>query len=219
MKRLSLLLFLFIGLVSCVSAPIATGMYTYHSVAPEANHQNFQLISIYLDKDFTKSDRAIIDQVIKEWNFALNGYLKIQIIFDKLDHDDKYALKSLVHKLAPTGEGILMFKLNHDHEMISGVEKEEDSSIRLAFTNGLGDSGHVFVVVGDSIGSRNLHKILLHEFGHLMGADHVQIPSLMFPYYGNKQFDCIDKLTAALVAEYRDLDLNHLNFCAIPNFK
>lgn len=223
MKRLVLLFIIIVGLFSCASAPIVAPpvnrMYKYRAVPAEENYQNFQLVPVYIDKDFTPSDRLVIDQAIREWNYVLNGYVKIQIVSDKIDHDNKEELKKLVRKLYPSQEGVIMFKLNHDHEMIEGLPEKEDGSIRLAYVNGLGDRGHLFVVINDAIGTKNLHKIVLHEFGHLMGADHVQVPSLMFPYYGKKQFNCIDKITAALVAEAKDLDLAHMNYCSVPSFE
>lgn len=217
MKSLVLLFCLIISLFGC-AGPVKTGMYQYHSVAPDTQHQHFQLISFYVDKNFNKTERLALDQAIREWNYALNGYLRIQIISDKIDHEDTKAMRELVRKLSPTGEGVIMLKLNHDDPLLQNME-EEESGIRLAFTNGLGERGHLFVVLGDAIGSKDLHKILLHEIGHLMGSDHVNAPSLMYPAYGYKQMGCIDKLTLAMVAEYRDIDLNHLNYCASPHFE
>lgn len=214
MKRLALLFCLIIGLLGCSSS---TGMYKYRSVVPEADHQHFQLISFYVDKDFNKPERQALEQAMNEWNHALNGYMRLQIISDKVNHEDKKGMHDLVRKLSPTGEGVIMLKLNHDDEFLQDVT-EEENAIKLAFTNGIGESGHLLVVVADTIGSKDLHKILLHEIGHLMGSDHISAPSLMYPIYGYKQLNCIDKLTLAVVAEYRDLDLDRLNYCTIPHF-
>jgi hypothetical protein len=183
-------------------------------VMPESNNQHWKLIPIYLDKDFSKADRVVMDQVISEWNYVLNGYLKLQIVNDKLDHDDMESAVALVKKLRQTSEGVLVFSVDHDHGLVADDIEEEGGE--LAYVNALGDNGHFMFVIRDRIGTRNLHKILLHEFGHLMGANHVMAASLMFPAYSSSQRDCVDKITALQVAEYRKLDINHMNYCATP---
>lgn len=213
MKILALL-FSLITIVGC-STTLPQPMYSYRSVAPTEHYLEVKTVSLYIDKDFTPVERKAFDQAIKDWNYAMNGYVKIQIVSDKLDHDDKPALNALAKKLIPTGEGVFVMRLNHDHPLLADMEEDENVQ-KLAFVNNLGDSAHWFVVIADTIGTKNLHKILLHEFGHIMGSEHILVPSLMYPGYGPKQFDCIDRFTMAMVAEHRDLQLSHLNYCKTP---
>ena len=192
-------------------------LFEYRSVSAESKNQHFETKPIYIDKTFNKEELAIINQVVAEWNFALNGYMAWKIETVAIDHTDKLAMGRLSKKIRQTHEGIVMLGLDHDDELVEDTIDEYDGT--LAFVNNLGDRAHYMVVVRDRMGYKNIHKILLHEFGHAMGADHVMAESLMFPYYGHQQRNCIDKITAAQVATYHELKMEHMNYCSTPNFE
>ncbi len=191
--------------------------FEYRSVSAESKNQHFETKPIYIDKSFSKEDLATINLVVAEWNYALNGYMVWKIEPVAIDHNDKIAMGRLSKQIRQTHEGIVMLGLDHDDELVEDTIDEYDGT--LAFVNNLGDRAHYMVVVRDRMGYKNIHKILLHEFGHAMGADHVMTESLMFPYYGHQQRDCVDKITAAQVATYHELKLAHMNYCATPNFE
>ncbi len=212
MKKLLGLLVVLAAMVGCSGK-----FYEYRSVAPEANNQHFQVKPIFIDKTFNAEELATINQVVAEWNYVLNGYMVWKIEVQSLDHTDTKALTRLSKTIRQTHEGIVLIGLDHDDELVEDEIDEYDGT--LAFVNNLGDRAHFMVVIRDRMGYKSLHKILLHEFGHAMGGHHVGTESLMFPYYGHQQRDCVDKITAAQVATYHELNLAHMNFCPTPNFE
>lgn len=213
MKFISIL---FIALLAMVSG-CGTTLYQYHSVDAEVNNQHYKIFPIYVDKSFNAQELATVDQVVADWNYVLNGYMKIQVQPVKFTHSDETTTDTLLEKIKQTNEGLMMVGANHDDPLIENSVADGDG--KLAFVNALGERAFLMTVVRDRIGTKNLHKILLHEFGHSLGANHIQAVSLMYPYYGYMQMNCVDKITVAQVASYYNLDLNHMNYCSTPNFE
>jgi len=210
MKKLFALLIVAL-MVGCVGTPL----FGYTQVSPEEHNQNYQVRPIYIDKSFNDKELADIQNVVKEWNYVLNGYLVWEIQPVAIDHTDKKALARLAKQIHQTHEGIMVLGLNHDDELIEEYVDEYDGT--LAFVNNLGMRANLMVVIRDRMGHKNLQKILLHEFGHAMGGFHVGTESLMYPYYGPKQYNCVDKITALQAATYFDLKIEHMNYCSTPH--
>lgn len=215
MKFITMLFVFLLGVSGC--ATMSPGLYQYHHVESEANNQHMKIYPLYVDKSFDKNELETLVKVVNEWNYVLNGYMRFEIDQRFIDHEDTDALKKLAAKINETHEGILIVGVDHDSPLVSDVVEEGDGV--LAFVDGLGDRAHFMAVLRDRIGHRNLHKILLHEFGHAMGGRHVEALSLMYPYVGYQQMDCVDKITAAQVANHYKLDLTHMNYCSTPNFE
>jgi hypothetical protein len=192
-------------------------MYSYHSAPPVQNNQHQRIYPIYIDGSFPKEQMAVIKSAIKEWNHVLNGNMVIEVMTENLDNEDMDELIRLAGKTKQEREGLMILNLAHDDELISGIVEETDGT--LAFVNALGNRANLMVVVKDRIGKKNLHKILLHEFGHAFGANHTNAQSLMYPYYSGVQMDCVDKITVAQVANYHGFSFTSMNYCAIPNFE
>lgn len=172
-----------------------------------------------MDKTFSKEEVATINQVVAEWNYVLNGQMRIAISKGTFDHTNEGQVKLIVAKEANTGEGFMLVGLNHDDKAIASYMANEHGKA-LAFCDNIGDDkiGAMYVL-RDRIGMRNLHQVLMHEFGHMLGSDHMAAYSLMYPHYGANEPDCVDKLTAAQVAGYQGIYLSNMNYCAIPNFE
>ncbi len=212
MKKLFALLIVAL-MVGCVGTPL----FSYTSVSPEEHNQNYMVRPVYIDKSFNEKELADIQAVVKEWNYVLNGYFIWQIEPVAIDHTDMKALTRLSKQIRQTHEGIMILGLDHDNELIEDVVDEYDGT--LAFVNNLGMRANLMVVIRDRMGHKNLQKILLHEFGHAMGGRHVEAESLMYPYYGPKQYGCVDKITALQAASYFDLKVEHMNYCSTPNLR
>lgn len=191
-------------------------LYKYHRVEPEVNNIHFKIIPIYIDKSFNSEELTTITAVVNEWNYVLNHTMRLEIDRRFIDHNDSDAIDQLKEKIKIADEGIMIVGVDHDHELVSDVIEDSDGT--LAYVNDVGLRANFMAVIRDRIGHRNLHKILLHEFGHALGGRHVETMSLMYPYVNHLQTDCVDKITAAQVATYHGLTLRYLNYCSIPNF-
>lgn len=194
----------------------AVKMFTYHSNAPLSKVVNYREFPVFLDDRFTVEERKNLEASISEWNWALNGQIKLVVNKKLVNGEDLSEVKDTLYGIRQTGQGYLILRLNHDDPLLEDTVDEDDGT--LAFVNALGNRGHLMVVVADRIGTRDLRRIVLHEFGHLMGAMHVMAKSLMFPSYGDG-YPCIDKITILQAANYHKLDPNHLNYCSVPNLE
>jgi hypothetical protein len=83
----------------------------------------------------------------------------------------------------------------------------------LAVTVG-GQGGFVYVI-SDRLGQRDLTGVIMHEFGHVLGAGHDGY-GLMAPVYNAAMGRCIDHDAVTLVAQAQRLPLNQLNWCVGP---
>lgn len=208
MKRfIYLLLFL---LSSCSSYQL----HQYHNVTPEGNLNPYREIPFYVDEDFTLDQKVIILHAVAEMNHVLNGLIEIKI---KTFHYDprKASGQEIKKQVLLTDEGVILLAVNHDDPVLSTMN--QDGASTLAFVDQIGNKVHHIVVIQDRLGERDFHQIILHEMGHALGALHVSAESLMFPYVGVMQGDCVDKITMLQIANYQHLDPSYMNYCSIRN--
>lgn len=201
MKKLLLVFLAIFCLFGC-----GPGLYEYHGAKDPGAIVHRTEIPVYVDLTFNQADREAIVAAMNEWNFVLNG--QAQFVFYGYFQGDKEGLE-LFKDALKTGLGIVI-TCNTSEEL------DDDGELQgvLAFVPGA--MAHHMTVIKDHIGTRKLKDIVLHEFGHILGADHPYAPSLMFPAYSSKQTPCVDKITALQVAEFLDLDVETLHYCRTP---
>lgn len=179
---------------------------TYRSVPPV--QEKFNVYQVYVDSSFSLEQKNIIKKAVKEWNGVLNGYITISIMTEDLDNKNVRELHDVYYRLLGNSSGLMILNLDNDDELA-----KDSAEGALAFVNAIGDGAKMMVVLRDRVVGRNLHKIILHEFGHAFGAKHIDNRSLMYPYYGPYQPDCVDILTASQVANYHGFDFKKMNYC------
>lgn len=200
----------FILMVLTLSVGCSPSYYSYvKGKAPE--HINAaKIIPIWIDDSFTPAQRVDILKSVDEWNLVFNNQIRLMAsgYFHGADGaEDKY------QEISKTHLGWIVVKANEKDPLVKDIIGPAD----LAFAVGLG--GQILVVISDRIGTRNLKTILMHEMGHLLGANHVNTPSLMMPKYGEQTYNCIDKITSAQVASFQNLNFETFNYCKTPFFE
>jgi hypothetical protein len=174
-------------------------------------HLVVQEIPIWMDNSLLMSQREGIIEAAGEWNKVFNGQIILQMqpvlnrveVLKKLDEVDR------------TGTGWVIISSTEEMLIAEGYIDEGDGV--LAYVYRLG--GNLMVIVRDRIGARDFKLIVMHEIGHLLGANHVNAMSLMAPHYGRDQINCIDKVTVAQVARFNRLKFETLNYCLTPEFE
>ena len=218
---------LYLVLAVFMSISVACGgttYWTYTSIDRPAHIVHPVLIPVWVDQNFTGAQVEEIKAAIAEWNYVLNGQIVITLKMKRaLGSDKKYyeypdsfatwedgnrILKECEH----TNLGWVIFNLDSKSKHL-----DDDTEGVLAYVTGV--DTHFVNVIGDRLGTRSLKDILMHEFGHLLGARHVNTPSLEFPVYDQHQLGCIDKITVAQVATTHELNLSTLNYCITPYFE
>lgn len=170
-----------------------------------------QDIYVGVDPEFDTADISVIQTVISEYNYVLNGNFRLHL--DK--HQDSDHNGELV-KDTPilTSTNWHIFKLNSGNSLIMLSVVETTTTKILAFAE---VGGSKLYIVRDRISSGPvLQALVRHEIGHLLGAHHTNKPSsgLM----GNTEFDlinyqCVDQETTDQIAFYNYLDKETMNYC------
>ncbi len=189
-------------LVSAVPASAATmggWRYTDHA-APATSGRT---IDLYVDRDFDNYERGRIVAAMRQWNYVLNGFVR----FHARTLPDN-PTRAMLARIKRSG-GWVVARVDSRHPMA----RQGEGVNALAVTAG-GNGGFVYVI-SDRIGQRDLTGVVMHEFGHVLGAGHGG-SGLMAPVYNPAMGRCIDREAVALVASVHRLPLGRLNWCVGP---
>ncbi len=165
--------------------------YTHHAGSAGAP----RIVALAVEGQFTAAERASILRAIEEWNYALNGFIRLDVV-------------------APGSvRGIWSIRAEKGGtpQAPNPVAGQPLSSTTASFWS----SGGEMLVYVDRIGTRDLRGIVLHEFGHVLGLDHDAQGNLMSGRYQPSTEQCIDKPTALMVAARHNLPAAALNWCEV----
>ncbi len=177
--------------------PLPPYQYTDHAQPVSSGRQ----ITLYIDSDFPQSQRQAIVAAIRQWNYVLNGYVQFRA---HLLPDDTNSAD--IARLRRNGAWVVAL-VDSRHP----IAQQGEGAHALAVTVGNGHDGFVYVI-GDRLGKRDLTGVVMHEFGHVLGAKHDQ-SGLMAPVYNAAAAQCIDHDAVAMVADAQRLPMQRLNWC------
>lgn len=179
------------------TAALAPVDYTNHP----ARAATGRILNLYVDHDFDSRERDRIVSALRQWNHVLNGLIRLeaQLLPQNVAASDLQRLKK--------SGGWLVLRVDSRHRIAHSGEGRD----ALAVTVG-GPGGGVVYVISDRLGGRDLSGVIMHEFGHVLGAGHGQ-HGLMAPVYSFDGARCIDYGAASLVAQAQRLPVNGMNWC------
>lgn len=182
---------------AAATAPAVAGNSPY-TTAIAVQAEPSRVVQIAIDRSFTLHERAKILRAVNEWNTVLNGQVRLEISANDYD---------ATTGAPPRTRAWTVARIDSRNPMVGSAAMKRT----LAMT--FGTTTATVFVVADRIGSRDLTGIMMHEFGHALGAGHDSGSELMNPYYtGNKQ-GCIDKGAVVAVSSSQRLVLDGLNWC------
>ena len=202
--------FLFVISILNINCNLLQTQSKYTNIIQD-NVKTKRYIPVYVDKTFSESDKLAIDQSIKEWNYVLNGQIVIEVVSYNFDMEPELILK------ARNANGFLILNVDSSNsaipdEQTSGTLTAANKGKVLAWCDRIG--GNVMKVVRDRITTDDIKYIMLHEIGHLLGAQHVDDnQSLMYPYYSKIGYLCVDGGTARVIADRYNLNFAIMNYC------
>lgn len=167
--------------------------YHYISLTPMVSGS--RVIEIWVDKNFNELDMRSLDGAISEWNYVLNGHVKLVVESRQFDMDPNEIMR--IHE----NGGWIIMKIESGNMVWNNW---------LAYCDHVG--GHHMYMVRDRLKDGDMRRVFLHEIGHLLGSEHVG-DHLMFKYYKFGRYSCVDSETASEVAFYWSLPIESLNFC------
>lgn len=189
-------------LLSAVPASAATmGGWRYtENAAPVTNGR---VVVLHVDRDFDGFERQSIVSAMRQWNFVLNGFVQF-----RAKMLPPAPTREMLAEIKRAG-GWVVTRVDSRHP----IAREGEGKNALAVTAG-GRGGFIYAI-SDRIGQRDFTGVMMHEFGHVLGAGHEGY-GLMAPVYNASMGRCIDRDAVALVASAQRLPLRRLNWCVGP---
>lgn len=162
-----------------------------------------RIVNLYIDRDFNGYERERITSAIRQWNYVLNGFVRFQASFLP---DDPTSMT--IAQIRRSG-GWVVARVDSRHP----IAQQGEGRHALGVTTG--NRGGFVYIISDRIGQRDLTGVVMHEFGHVLGAGH-DGSGLMAPVYNPAMGRCIDREAVELVAQAQRLPANMLNWCVGP---
>lgn len=163
---------------------------TPYMVDPVVEHQ------VWIDKNFGGMDHLFIDDAIRQWNYALNGRVRIMVM-------GTFDMEPEIISKVVSGSGWVIMRVDGSNPLVV-------DSKTLAWVNSVG--GNRMWIIRERLSNPMVLGVVMHEIGHLLGAEHDNI-YLMSPYYQWENTRCIDYATIKLVARARKIPVKELNYC------
>lgn len=164
-----------------------------------------RVLHLHVDRDFSQRERDNLVSALRQWNHVLNGMLRMEAWL--LPENPSAAELQRVRRSG----GWLILRVDSRHP----VAHRGEGLNALAVTVG-GSGGGAVYVIADRMGGRDFAGVMLHEFGHVLGAGHGH-QGLMGPVYSAAASRCIDQASAGLVAQAQRLPLREMNWCEGPS--
>jgi hypothetical protein len=196
-------------LISTLPASAATGgsIYPYndgwHYTERPSPVSTGRAIDLFVDRDFSPYERDRILSAVRQWNYVLNGFVQFEARL--LPGDPTPTMLAQIRRSG----GWVVARVDSRHP----IAHHGEGLHALAVTTG--NRGGFVYVISDRIGNRDLTGVVMHEFGHVLGAGHDSW-GLMAPVYSATMGRCIDHDAVTMVAQAQRLPVNQLNWCVGP---
>jgi hypothetical protein len=195
-KRFTAVVVALLCFIGC-APPLVPFHYVNVGVGPSVP---LKVIPVWIDDNFGQADQVSIDDSVQRWNYALNGFIKLEV------RSTHFNMEPEVISQVMQGGGWLILRIDSK----SAFVHDHANSLTLAFANALG--GNRIYVIRDRVENSWVTGLMLHEMGHLLGAAH-DGHDLMAPTYNWEACRCIDYEALQEVAQYQHLPLQQLNYC------
>lgn len=192
------------GMLVAMGMVLATASHAAPSYTDHPRHGGSpRVVPVWIDPNFTQSERAQMLSAIEEWNAALNGVARIDVVASP---EGRGANQSWLIRKAPGKEGVR--ELGRRTQSLGSVQ-------------GMPLGGGVLLIFPDARAylqqhSLSLRDVMMREIGHLMGLRHLEHEELLAQDYAPGDLGCVNEATATAVAAILKVPAAALNWCE-PN--
>ena len=151
-------------------------------------------VHLQIDNGFSPYERAKLLQAVNEWNYALAGALRFDIV-----------------EAAPAGGAPVW------HVLVNRALSRESAphgGYKLAITLANASGGGLMMINAAEIDGRDIAAVMRHELGHVLGLCHDPSGGLMTAQYSPHDQGCIDQGTMAALADELAVPALRLQGCA-----
>lgn len=167
------------------------------SIRPYTRHPPIggatKVVPVAVDAAFNADERVSIVRAINEWNLALNGVMRFDVVL--------------------SGGGIEAWTVRAQRDGSPQASNPAEGQPLSSTQAGFLSMGGRVVLHLDRIGTRDLRGVMLHELGHVLGLGHDPTGNLMSARYSPTTDQCVDRPTAELIAVRHNVPLAALNWC------
>lgn len=193
MRKIFVFFIFMLLLVGCLPRP----SLHYYIHAADGHVSEVKYYPIYVDKDFGMADKVAIAEGVEQWNFALNGQVRLAIV------DSDFMMSPSVLK----EDAWFILKVD---STCTFKPMDTKTDMTLAWANKI-SGDHIFII-RDRLNNSDVKGITMHEIGHLLGTDHVG-KYLMYYRFNRGKYDCVDYESVSAVGRVLKLDVKTLNYC------
>ena len=195
------LLFFLALIVSLSGCVISLPHYTY--TRNPINETVGTIIPVYIDTSFSARDQVSIDNALNDWNYALNNYIRFQVVSTTFDMEP-----SDIARIRETS-ALVILKIDSSSYMIP-ISKP--GTTVMAFTT---PQRLVYVIRDRFDDQQQLEEVVRHELSHALGAGHsIRCDVLMSVIFNRDYEQCVDYDAIEKVAKAWRLPVNRLNYCS-----
>jgi hypothetical protein len=189
------------GMLAIAGMVFATASYAAPSYTGHPRHGGSpRVVPVWIDPNFTQSEHDQMLSAIEEWNAALNGVARIDVV------------------AAPEGRGANQSWLIRRGPGKEGVRELGRRAQSLGSVQGMPMGGGVLLIFPGASAylqqhSLSLRDVMMREIGHLMGLRHLEHAEPLAEDYAPGDRGCVNEATATAVAAILKVPATALNWC------
>lgn len=164
---------------------------------PETFAPETVTLTVHIDKSMTQEQKDSVRSAIQEWQIAVRSIVTSNIVEDWSNEEEMIGPTIENDEMICTRD-VYVAGLKNSHSLVQIIDEKVDTKTGqvLGYTNSKCGSKWIALFV-DRSEKQKFRTVMLHEFGHLIGMQHLPIVgTIMYPSV-DKGTNCITQIDLA----------------------